>query len=138
MRRVLVAHVAVILVVLAVILGPVQSVGATAQYFQDREVILNQGSYIYFTRVRTISYSPYGIAFAKDNGPAMNMKWVYEGSTSGGNEVYIPNADPIGFVFLKANGTGPFSLRWNWAIKGLGNDVDNSFAGTLDWDGYYG
>ena len=140
MQRRLIGKVLVAVFLLGVVMFPAQSVGATSEFFANRTVILDQYQYKYFMVARTIAYSPYGIAFQKDDGPAMNMKWTYCGYTYGGEqtEAYIPNGDPQGYILFKPNNSPPSSLRWCWAIEGLGNDVDNSFEGTLDWDGYYG
>ena len=136
MPRRVAMRLATLVVLLAMFALPMQKAGATQTHLVNGTFTFAQGSFTYFTHRRSVAYGAYGIALYKNDGPAFEGKWIYCGQQNGGPDIYVPNTDPYGYVYLKENYSSSTYMEFCLAFKGDGNDNPESFDGILDWDGY--
>jgi len=121
----------VVIVALAAMLVLSQSALANSTYWSYGMVTTTY--YLeYYATPRTTNISPYGIAFRRDGGQAVQMKWILCGSTGGGTLQGWNEAD-YGWHWLRANNPDGYSLTFCMAIGGYLNSY-GSFSGLLDWD----
>ena len=117
---------------------------ASAMFLQSSGMVLASSTYWNYGAVSTFTYieyydvdrttdiSPYGIAFRKDSGEAVAMKWIHCGTMSGCTLQYMgPGGSPI-WTYLRANNPSGTSLTFCMAMRGY--VWSGSISGLLDWD----
>lgn len=115
---------------------PTLPAAAGSVYWNDGDTTIYQ-YYQYFRARRTVHYSPYGIAVKKYDGTTMTWMTHDCGDVPNGPEVWIPNDDPAPWVWLKNNGSYPYSFSFCLAIANRGNNAVDSFEAHMEWDGNY-
>lgn len=101
----------------------------------DGDTTIYQSIY-YFDSDRTVSYSPYGIAIYKYDGPP--MLWVTHDCVGNDNgySVVVPDDDPSGWVTLKPNDPNyGNNFTFCLAIQNYGSLPEDSFYAMMEWDG---
>lgn len=115
-------------------LVPALPAAAGSVYWPDGQVTIYQ-YYTYFSTPRIVSYSPYGIAVKKYDGPTMTWTTHNCSGNVNGPEVWISNDDPAPWVWLKDNYSDPYYFRFCLAIANRGNNSTDSFEALMEWDG---
>lgn len=90
----------------------------------------------YYGTPRTVSYSPYGIAVLKYDGPSMYWETHDCSGNYSGFWASIPNTDPAPWVWLKPNNSTPSQLDFCLAIRNTSGTSPDSFDALMEWDGY--
>ncbi len=139
MRTRSIRRIAAVVVLLGVALLQSQSVLADgwAYWYGSNNVDLNAGhTWHPYSHAREVTYSPYGIAIWKDEGPevqAATYDCVHTGTRSWSTQ--LPNADPTGWIHVKPNDPDGDPLYFCMTFKNnSGNGVD-TFDGEMNWDG---
>lgn len=114
--------------ILATLLLPAQSVGASSEDWTTGYVVDNQLSR--YTNHREINYSPYEIAFKQYSGPQIFMRWW---------DCYGPYNVSYVWVEMTVGGwewlTYEYPDETEFCIDVLGGGT-GSFDGWVSWDGY--
>ena len=128
-----------VLTLVVIWLAPIQHAGATTAFFYSGINGIQKNVWTSFTsNPRTVSYSPWGVAFQKYDGPRIKMR-VFQCSNPSNvnpNEPIAPDADPpYDWIYPRPNNESPSALTFCLSVMSLGSNTYDSFEGNLDWDG---
>lgn len=101
------------------------------------DVPMYKSHWEYYGVGRSVSYSPWEVAFNKTDGPGLWMKIYGCGNSSGageGPEIYFEDLDPpYGYQYLRAGKT--WGISFCLAALSNGSYSMDTFDGNVDWDG---